>query len=317
MPSKLVSVIIPTYNRAHFLKDCLSSVANQTYRPIEVIVVDDGSTDHTGIVIDKIRSEIVDDSSLELRFISVANGGAPRARNIGVLKSRGAWIQFLDSDDMLLSKKVENAIEIANLQGADIVYSRAQFIDENQKEINRFWGRPLDGSDDDYFEFSWQTMCPIYSRQALDKIGGWNESLTMHQDWEFCIRGVVSGLKICFLNQVDSLYRMHSQGNLGRDLSVDKNRSRELALWSVYDLLDKKGLLNPYLRRRFASRLLHILLCYYELGHSQDASEILLKIRNQELLAQWIFLLIKLLPMNLASGIILRGYDSWKFLRSV
>lgn len=313
MPSELVSIIIPTYNRADFLKNCLFSVINQTYRPIEIIVVDDGSTDHTNIVVGEIQSQTLDDPGITLKFISVVNGGAPRARNIGILESRGGWIQFLDSDDTILPEKVENAIEIANLKDADIVYSRAQFVDEHQTKINRFWGRPLDGSDNDYFEFSWQTMCPIYSRQALDEIGLWNEDLTMQQDWEFCVRGVVSVSKIHFLNQVDSFYRVHSQGNIGKKLSIEKNRSRELALWSVYSLLDKKGLLSSYLRRRFTSRLLHILLCYHELRDAQNASKTLLKMCNHTLLAQWQFLLIKFLPMNLVSKIILRGHDFWKF----
>jgi glycosyltransferase involved in cell wall biosynthesis len=312
MPSKLVSVIIPTYNRADFLKYCLTSVVHQTYRPIEIIVIDDGSSDHTGVVISEVQSQILDDPNLVLKFIRVVNGGAPRARNIGVLESKGEWIQFLDSDDIILPKKIENAVELANSQDADIVYSRSQFIDENQTKIDKFWGRPLDGSDNDYFEFSWQTMCPLYSRQALDNIGLWNEALTMQQDWEFCIRGVVSGLKIHFLNQVDSLYRVHSQGNIGMQLSTEKNRSRETALWSIYDLLDKKDLLSPYLRKRFTSRLLHILLSYYELSDAQAASEILTKMHNQKLLAQWQFLSLKSLPMTIVSKAILRGYDFWK-----
>ncbi|NEQ81732.1 MAG: glycosyltransferase, partial [Moorea sp. SIO2I5] len=229
----LVSVIIPTYNRAEMIEECISSVTAQTYRPIEIIVVDDGSTDNTKEILEEIKSKLSKSIEIELKILHVSNNGASSARNIGVKAAKGKWFQFLDSDDILLPKKLEKSIIIAKNKDADIVYSRAQFINEEGQRLNRFWGLPLDSTDNDYFNFSWQTMCPIYSRKALDIIGTWNESLTIGDDWEFCIRGVFSGLKTFFLNEVTSLYRVHTNGNLGSNISVKKNQSREAALWSV------------------------------------------------------------------------------------
>ncbi|MEP6934035.1 MAG: glycosyltransferase family A protein, partial [Nitrospirota bacterium] len=96
---ELVSVIIPCYNHAHFLGEAISSVINQTYPHIEIIVVDDGSTDETAQVA-KAYSNI--------RYVRQDNFGLSRARNVGLSHSKGAYIVFLDADDCLF----HNAIDI-------------------------------------------------------------------------------------------------------------------------------------------------------------------------------------------------------------
>ncbi|GAA1962049.1 glycosyltransferase family 2 protein [Agromyces allii] len=88
----LISVVIPTFNRGHLLDRAIDSVLSQTYRELELIVVDDGSTDDTGVVVERRRDERVS-------YIRQDNAGAPSARNRGVAVAKGAWIAFLDSDD--------------------------------------------------------------------------------------------------------------------------------------------------------------------------------------------------------------------------
>lgn len=310
MFSELVSVVIPTYNRADLLKECVFSTIRQTYRPLEILVVDDGSTDHTNAVIEDIQTQVIGETALSLRQITVSNGGAPRARNIGTLESKGTWIQYLDSDDLLLPHKIENSLKAAQKEDADLVYSQSQYLSCTNQRVDRFLGRPLDGSDRDYFEFSWQTMCPLYSRKAIERIGLWNEDLTMYQDWEFCVRGVLSGLKIHFLDQVGSLYRVHGDGNIGSNISVEKNKSREAALWSIYTLLDNKNLLSPYLVRRFRTRLMHVLLYYCQLSDFSAASSLIKEMQQQRLLGQIQASLLRLFPMGAIARIVLRLYHA-------
>ncbi len=103
----LASVIIPTYNRARLLTEAMDSVLAQTYRPIELIVVDDGSTDHTRKAIEQWSSKCADDHLFRLSHFHQGNKGAPAARNLGLVQSHGEYIQFLDSDDILHPEKIE------------------------------------------------------------------------------------------------------------------------------------------------------------------------------------------------------------------
>ena len=97
----MVSVIIPTYNRGSLIGRAIVSVLNQTYKDIEVLVIDDASTDYTETVVDSIKDERLHYYKLE------KNGGACRARNVGISKAQGEYIAFLDSDDEWMSNKIE------------------------------------------------------------------------------------------------------------------------------------------------------------------------------------------------------------------
>jgi glycosyltransferase involved in cell wall biosynthesis len=126
MESPLVSIVIPAYNAARFLPDTLRSLQNQTYKNIEVIVVNDGSTDDTTAVCLENRKE------LNLRVIEQANGGVSRARNAGLADVNGEFIALLDADDFLLPQSILKKVNllIANPELA-FVYSEVTYVDEN------------------------------------------------------------------------------------------------------------------------------------------------------------------------------------------
>src|SRR4051794_34991926 len=102
MQQGLVSTIIPVFNRAGMLREAVASVLPQTYRPIEIIIVDDGSTDDTPQAIRDLERH-----HPEVRGLRRSNGGAGLARETGRLEARGEFIQYLDSDDLLLPRKFE------------------------------------------------------------------------------------------------------------------------------------------------------------------------------------------------------------------
>lgn len=113
--SILFSVIIPTYNRAESLKRALESLVKQTFQNFEVLICDDGSTDHTLDVVDQYRS------SLNIIYIRDENWGGPaRPRNHGIKRSVGEWICFLDSDDWWYPTKLECCMDV--LETTDVVY---------------------------------------------------------------------------------------------------------------------------------------------------------------------------------------------------
>lgn len=280
---QLVSVIVPVFNRAARVAACVASVRAQTYRPIELIVVDDGSTDETLSVLFDLQKQMEVCEGLVFSVISQANAGAPSARNHGIRKCKGDWILFLDSDDLLLPAKIENAINSARQTRADIVYSKAQYIDQQGAHLPRFWGKPLKGDWGDRFEFSWQTMCAIYSRRAIKRIGNWNEGLIISQDWEFCIRAVTSGLAIHFDDRVDALYLSEGDDRIGSGINARKHQGRERALWAVFEHLTGMGLMCPPLKLRFRSRLLHVFLSYRALGENVFARDLVDKMAAKDI----------------------------------
>ena len=102
----LISVIIPTFNRAHVLLRAVDSVLKQSYKNFELIVIDDGSTDHT----DELLSSYVREGKIQ--YLKQENKGVSSARNFGVKSSKGDWLAFLDSDDEWLKGKLQKQVDL-------------------------------------------------------------------------------------------------------------------------------------------------------------------------------------------------------------
>ncbi len=145
----LVSVVVPTYDRAGLLVEALDSVRAQTYRPIELLIVDDGSTDDTGGVVEEWRAACAGDDGLTVRYFRQENAGAPAARNRGLIESAGEYVQFLDSDDLLHPAKL--AVHVPALAGddaLDFVYSATtHFTTTLDWEVEPRAGLRLGGED--------------------------------------------------------------------------------------------------------------------------------------------------------------------------
>lgn len=119
---EMVSIVIPLYNSEKFITDCIKSCQNQTYDNIEIIVVDDGSTDAGYGIVDKIAKK---DS--RIRLFHTSNGGVSSARNTGIEKSRGEYICFVDADDSIENNFVEKMLEYLRQSGADFCFSKNTF----------------------------------------------------------------------------------------------------------------------------------------------------------------------------------------------
>jgi glycosyltransferase involved in cell wall biosynthesis len=116
----LVTVVIPAYNAEKWVSETLESVQRQTYRTLEIVLVDDGSTDQTAAV----ANEALKNGQIPYRMLRQSNMGAAGARNLGWRAAQGAWIQFLDADDLLEPRKIELQIaSAARERAADVIYS--------------------------------------------------------------------------------------------------------------------------------------------------------------------------------------------------
>jgi len=180
----LVSVIIPTYNREALVCHAIDSVISQTYQNIEIIVVDDGSTDNTKNAINKYRT-------LEnFSFIEQSNKGVSAARNHGVSLAKGKYISLLDSDDLFLPTKI--AVQVNHFEAnPNIVLLHHYFekIDLNQKSLGV--RKP------DYFYgflypkilYYWKSLinpsCLMVKKSMYEKVSGFNETLLSSEDLDF------------------------------------------------------------------------------------------------------------------------------------
>src|SRR6516225_7397394 len=183
----LVSAIIPVHNRPLLLREAVASVLAQTYRPTEIIIVDDGSTDETGR-----QAEEIARTHPNVRAIHRENGGPGAARETGRLAARGEFIQYLDSDDLLLPTKFE--LQVAGLrQWGDcaVSYGKTRFYSYGDHPTDVAWKRTGEHIPRMFPSFLqsrwWGTSTPLYRRSVTDLAGPWTE-LKNEEDWEYDCR---------------------------------------------------------------------------------------------------------------------------------
>lgn len=229
LENPLVSVIIPVYNREMFLKESLKSVYQQVYRPIELIVVDDGSTDRSIEITERFIEENYS-VNFKILLYKQDRGNGNIARNKGYDKSHGQFIQFLDSDDVLLPNKIKVEVNILKSSDYDFIYSKTELTDNKLNRLNKYFGVKFDKLVQ-ISKYSWQTMCPLYKREFLEKVGPWNEKLNYCQDWEFCVRAKLLGNNFLFLDETHSLLRTHEEN---RDFSKTKRTKEAKSYFEAY-----------------------------------------------------------------------------------
>ncbi|MBN1909741.1 MAG: glycosyltransferase family 2 protein [Pirellulales bacterium] len=250
----LVSVVMPTYNRAGLLPESLDSIARQTYRPIEILIIDDGSTDETKAIVDAWARKHTNDQQLTMLYLRQSPSGAPAARNRGLNASHGEFIQFLDSDDVLHPEKFQKQIGILMFHPeVDYVYSEVgMFETEPDFDITPCFGRATSTPLSDHVRKSTlNVICGLYRRGLCREIGGWNTDLRKWQDWEYNVRMLATGAKCRHFPGVYALARQHRDGRIA-DLSVTQEGldAMERAAASAEQTLVEKGLLPQRRSRR-------------------------------------------------------------------
>ena len=180
MQKKLISIIIPCYNDAQYIKQSVLSALNQTYSNIEVIVVDDGSNEETKKVLKKLQNQIT-------KLITQENQGQSKARNVGIRESKGDYILVLDSDDYFEPTFCEKAIEIFKVNfNAKLVTCYGNKI-HNSKAIDVFM--PTGGYSKDFLFKNCATGSAIFKKTDWHIAGGYDEEMRNgFEDWEFYIR---------------------------------------------------------------------------------------------------------------------------------
>lgn len=280
----LVSVIVPTYNRAGMITDAMDSVFAQTFRPIELIVVDDGSTDSTAEVIKQWGEQHADDSQFELRFFGQQNRGAPVARNRGLIESRGEFIQFLDSDDVLLTEKINLAIKkfVENPQ-FDLVYSLWEFedADGNRSRPQSLPDLVINPTAAEIVTANLWTPSPLYRREIISEAGPWDERLLCSQERELNSRIMIRAKFVDFIDLPGAVMRRHKSNRIGK--AVHKNyelswiSSRKTSCESIFKALVFERSQNKYAYKIIADRYISCVRGMYIAGSSGRARRLLLQ----------------------------------------
>jgi glycosyltransferase involved in cell wall biosynthesis len=200
------SVVIPAYNASTFLPDAIRSALTQTWHEVEVIVVDDGSTDDTGSIAEGFAN-----ADSRLRVTHKPNGGLSSARNAGMAIATGDAICFLDADDILLPDKLERQMGYLNqFPDCDLVYSDYYVGDGNLSPLWLASVRRDVPRMEDYLLYrnGFAPMCPLLRSGLVARTGLFDEVLRAAEDWDYWIRAAQHG-RFCYLPGPVGVYRTH------------------------------------------------------------------------------------------------------------
>ena len=229
MENELISIVVPIYNVENYLRQCLDSISEQTYKNFECILINDGSTDNSK----QIAEEFLLDS--RFRYFEKENGGVSSARNLGIECSGGTYITFIDADDWVDSDYLEVLYNALIDENADIsvsTYKRFHMADNcwyihsfqrgyekrvftNQELIDEF-------IDLNTFDHSYGFVCGKLVRKDLSDNIAFNEMTTLGEDMEYWLKLYLISNKVVYVNRDSYIYRVD---NINRHFGAEKIRS--------------------------------------------------------------------------------------------
>ena len=265
MQSKLVSVIIPAYNAEDFIFECIQSILNQTYRNIEIIVINDGSTDCTLEVINSFTDP-------RLIIVSQINKGCSAAKNQGLRIAKGDFIQYLDADDYLSPDKIEKQVEILITNVSNTAVCKTVIVSDNKKinglEIDTNLIQNCVNGKEFLLKLLGLNGKPgmvqpnayLISRNIANSIGEWNEEISPSpdEDGEYFARVLLATETVNFTEGINYYRKTLSKNSLSQYFSLQR----------AFNLLDTVELKFNHLFQVENTKRIHKL---YQLNISQVA----------------------------------------------
>ena len=230
-----VSILIPLYNSESYISETIQSALNQSWPDIEIIIVDDGSTDNSYAIAKSFESTNV-------KVYQQQNSGACLSRNLAFEKSSGDYIQYLDADDLLAPEKIEHQMRLFALHGNTIItsgnwgrfYHSQDDVKWEDQLINKDYLSPINWLVDSWngkgmmAQHAW-----LIPRDLIKNAGLWNESLRINQDGEFFSRVLLQAESIKFCPNAKVYYR---SGNAASVSQNNKSRDKAASLLLSYQL---------------------------------------------------------------------------------
>ena len=258
----LVSIIIPVYNSEKYVGETLQSCLDQTYSDIEIIVVNDGSSDGSGKVVQSFKDS-------RIRFYEIPNSGSCEARNFGISQAKGQLLQFLDHDDLLAADKIEHQVEEYLKLGDGWLYSgRMGSVLDGVCSLDEGY----DIYEKDFSPVSYyQTVLNQYSRyvttgawlvprKLVDSTHGWDAKAGLNDDGEYFMRIILNSKGIKFCSGASFYFRRDVPGSLSKRKDTHEVFSKWLYSYQSYARHFSK-VLEPELARELSWKALSVFYC--------------------------------------------------------
>ena len=238
---KQVSIIIPCYNAERWIAEAIDSCLQQSYPAVEIIVIDDGSTDKSLDIIKSYGDRLI--------WRTGENKGGNHARNRGFALSQGEYIQFLDADDYILPKKIARQIDFLEQNNADVVYGdwrHQQHLPSGKTFLEEV---KISGEQEDILESllaDWwvSPACILFNRKTVINSGGWDECLKAGQDRDFLISVVVNGASVVYQPGCYSVYRRYGNVTVSSSSKTRYIENQLIINRKVENNLDRLGKLS-------------------------------------------------------------------------
>jgi len=265
----LVSVVIPTYNRERYIAEAIDSVLAQTYTNVQIIVIDDGSTDNTRQVVEKYAADV--------QYVWQQNSERGASRNRGLALAKGDFISFLDSDDVWLPGKLESEVSyLIEHPKVGLVCSDVVVVDANGVEIKGLRIKKYSGNVTKHLlDGNFVLMASHLARtELIRRAGGFREEreLSGSEDWELWVR-LSTITDFGYMNSPNGLMRTHSGNTMTNPAAMARSMDYAIQIMSQSDYLDAN--MKAYLRKARSIVSLINAINYCSAGNRRKSAEAL------------------------------------------
>ncbi|RIW16988.1 glycosyltransferase family 2 protein [Algoriphagus lacus] len=253
MESELVSIVIPCYNQAQYLEQTVQSALASDYRPLEILIVNDGSKDNSLALAQKLSAE-----NELIRVIDQKNSGVASARNKGISEAKGKYILPLDGDDLISENYISEAIQVVKTNPeVKVVYCQAVKFDEQRQKPWKLkpFSRNQLAKDNMIF------VAALFRKMDWEEVGGFSEDMKMgREDWEFWIKMLKNGGEVVQLPFVGFFYRLTPGSKRKKTGTNQKKRERIAYLNAKHGDFFERELKGPLRFQRTWSKPYNTLL---------------------------------------------------------
>ncbi|MDO6390990.1 glycosyltransferase family 2 protein [Pontibacter sp. BT731] len=277
-----VTVIIPCHNCEKFVTRAIKSVLSQSFKVTEILLIENNSTDSTKQVLQQFKSEYPD----LIKIYSEGKQGACAARNLGLAKAKGEWIQFLDADDELLPKKIESQLSLISLSKPDVIVGNyCKVIVTGNKSSRRSFVVEKDPWLGIINSALGVTSAMLWNKRELLKVKGWKEGLSSSQEYDLIFRLLKNGASLLadhnehtvIYTNVESVSRSSNSERLVQILC-----NRYGLRCKIYEFLNTAQLLTPAYKKNLDCFLFYHLLLISEFNMAYFKEQIT-RIRFQDI----------------------------------
>lgn len=279
----LVSIVVPVYKVEKYLRQCLDSILAQTFRDMEIIVVDDGSPDGCPGIIDEYAAK-------DSRVVAVhqQNGGYGKAVNAGIARAKGKYVGIVESDDYIESDMYASLVEAAERTGADLTRctfsifdGKRDFLWDEVRELNARDGDVIDPHEElDYFLYHSAPWCYLYRRELFETVRISESKGASYQDLTLVAEAVLAARSVAVVGRPLLHYRMENgQGSScsggGRNLMAIVDRCEELKSY-----MEANGFSLPKYRAMFVRKAVRAVNWFYQRIDAEYRSEFFMRLRR-------------------------------------